>query len=191
MGDEWHKIAGFTPAQYNAMGEGFPNFSSHDEAEAKTPIALLDVFKFEPKSAGDIVSTMYELYKGGGVTKSYTANYVFDGTSWSKYNNVANETIKFGHDGTTWVPDNTIKYTLTGADYTLVGNGRYSNFDVRAGKAEESETVRLDKINTILLNNFPNAAEGQKYVVAYNIYNGANGIWEMKVILQGGVYVLQ
>ena len=191
MDGEWNKIAGFTRAQYNAMGEGFPNFSSHDEAEAKTPIALLDVFKYNPKSAGDIVSTMYELYKGGGVTKSYTANYVFDGSAWSKYNNVANETIKFGHDGTTWVPDNTIKYTLTAADYELVGNGRYGNFDVRAGKAEETEEVRLEKINTILLNNFPNMAEGQKYVVIYNVYSGANEIWEMKVILQGGVYVLQ
>ncbi|MET2986234.1 hypothetical protein [Aureibaculum conchae] len=191
MDGEWNKIAGFTPDQYNAMGEGFPNFSSHDEAEAKTPIALLDVYKYNPKSAGDIVATMYELYKGGGITKSYTANYVFDGSAWSKYNNVANETIKFGHDGTTWVPDNTIKYTLTGADYTLVGNGQYGNFDVRAGKAEESEEARLAKINTILLNNFPNMAEGQKFAVTYNIYNGANGIWEMKVILQGGVYVLQ
>lgn len=191
MDGEWHKIAGFTPDQYNAMGEGFPNFSSHDEAEAKTPIALLDVFKYNPKKAGDIVATMYELYKGGGVTKSYTANYVFDGTSWSKYNNVANETIKFGHDGTTWVPDNTIKYTLTAADYELVGNGRYGNFDVRAGKDEETVEARLAKINTILKNNFPSMEEGQKFVVIYNVYSGANEVWEMKVILQGGEYVLQ
>ena len=188
---EWTKFTGFTEDQYSAMGEGYPNFSSEDEADAKIPVALIDVFKFDPKEAGDIVLAMYELYVGGGVTESYTSAYVFDGTSWSKYNNVANETIKFGHDGSTWVPDNTIKYTLTAADYDLVGNGFYGNFDVRAGKGEESEEVRLEKINTILLNNFPSAAEGQKYVVAYNIYNGANGIWEMKVILDGGVYVLQ
>ncbi len=187
---EWNKIAGFTPDQYNAMGEGFPNFSSHDEAEAKTPIALLDVFKFNPKEAGEIVQTMYELYKGGGVTKSYTANYVYDGTAWSKYNNVANETIKFGHDGTTWVPDNTIKYTLTAADYELVGNGNYGNFDVRSGKNEETIESRVAKINTILLNNFPSDAEGQKYVVFYNIYNGANGVWSTKVIKSGAEYIL-
>jgi len=189
-GAEWHKIVGFTPDQYNAMGESFPNFSSHDEAEAKTPVALLDVFKFNPKEAGEIVQTMYELYKGGGVTKSYTANYVFDGTAWSKYNNVANETIKFGHDGTTWVPDNTIKYTLTAADYELVGNGNYGNFDVRSGKNEETIETRVAKINTILLNNFPSDAEGQKYVVFYNIYNGANGVWSTKVIKSGAEYIL-
>lgn len=187
---EWNKVAGFTEDQYTAMGESYPNFSSHDEAEAKTPIALLDVYKYNPQEAGTIVMTMYELYKGGGVTKSYTANYVFNGTSWSKYNNVAKETIKFGHDGTTWVPDNTIKYTLTAADYVLVGNGQYNNFDVRPGKGEETVEARLAKINTILLNNFPNDEEGQKYLISYAIYNGSAGVWTMKVIKQGSEYVL-
>ena len=188
---EWTKITGFTPDNYNDMGESYPNFSSHDEAEIKIPVALIDVYKFAAKQAGDIVTAMYELYKGGGVTKSYTANYIFDGSSWSKYTNTINETIKFGHDGTTWVPDNTIKYTLTGADYTLVGNGNYGNFDVRAGKDEEQESVRLDKVNTILLNNFPSDAEGQKYIVTYNIYNGAAGVWSLAVIKEGGAYVKQ
>ena len=188
---EWNRFAGFTPDEYKAMGEGYPNFSSHDEAAIKIPLALPDIFKFSPKKAGDIVQAMYELYAGGGVTKSYVNNYIFDGSTWSKYNDVAEETIKFGHDGTTWVPDNTIKYTLTAADYDLVGNGYYQNFDVRSGKAEELESVRLEKINTILLNNFPDSAEGQKYVVSYNVYSGAAEVWEMKVILSGGVYVLQ
>ena len=34
-------------------------------------------------------------------------------------------------------------------------------------------------------------AEGQKFAVSYNVYSGANEVWEMKVILTGGVYVLQ
>jgi hypothetical protein len=188
---EWNKITGFTPDEYKAMGESYPNFSSHDEAAAKIPVTLIDVFKFNPKSAGDIVSAMYELYKGGGVTKSYTSNFIFDGTSFSKYNNVKGETVQFGHDGATWVPDNTIKYTLTSADYTLVGNGNYGNFDVRAGKDEETVASRVAKINTILLNNFPSDAEGQKYIVSYNIYNGAGGVWQTAVIKTGGAYVLQ
>ena len=188
---EWIQIKGFTPNEYTAMGEGYPNFSSHDEAAVKIPLALPDIFKFNPKEAGDIVTAMYELYKGGGVTKSYVNNYIFDGNVWAKYNNVAEESIKFGHDGTVWVPDNTIKYTLTAADYELVGNGNYQNFDVRPGKAEESVEVRLEKINTILLNNFPNAAEGQKYNVFYNVYSGAAEVWNMEVIKVGVEYVLQ
>jgi len=188
---DWTQIKGFTPDEYNAMGESYPNFSSHDEAAIKIPLGLPDIFKFTPKEAGDIVQAMYELYKGGGVTKSYVNNYIFDGNVWAKYNNVAEETIKFGHDGNVWVPDNTIKYTLTAADYDLVGNGNYQNFDVRAGKAEESEEVRLEKINTILLNNFPSAAEGQKYSVFYNVYSGAAEVWNMKVIKVGAEFVLQ
>ena len=41
--------------------------------------------------------------------------------------------------------------SVSAADYDLVGNGRYGNFDVRSGKNEESVEVRLTKINTILL----------------------------------------
>jgi len=187
----WIQIKGFTPDQYKTMGEGYPNFSNHDEAALKIPLALPDVYQFNPKSKGDIVQAMYEIYKGGGVTKSYVKNYIFDGNIWSKYNNVIEESIKFGHDGTVWVPDNTIKYTLTAADYELVGNGKYNNFDVRAGKPEETVEVRLAKINTILLNNFPNSAEGQKYNVFYNVYSGSAEVWNMEVIKVGAEYVLQ
>ena len=187
---EWVKFTGFTEDQYEAMGEGYPNFSSEDEANTKIPVALLDVYKFNPKSAGDIVLSMYELYVGGGVTESYTAAYIFDGSAFSAYTNVATETIQFGHDGDAWVPDNTIKYTLTDADFELVGNGRYSNFDVRAGKDEETVAARVAKINTILLNNFPADEEGQKYVVSYNVYNGSNAIYTTSVIKSGGEYIL-
>jgi hypothetical protein len=191
LNGEWNFIQGFTNDEYTAMGESYPNFSSKDEAETKIPIFLSEKFKYVTKNAGDIEAIMYKLYVGGGVTESYVMYFTYDGTSWSKYTNEIVETVKFGHDGTTWVPDNTIKYTLTAADYELVGNGRYGNFDVRSGKAEETVEARLAKINTILLNNFPGMAEGQKFVVTYNVYSGAAEVWQMKVILQGGVYVLQ
>ena len=186
----WEMAAGITDDEYTAMGEGYSNFSSEDEAIAKVSVFLVDKFKYSGKMAGDIEAIMYKLYTGGSV-KSFIANFIYDGASWSEYNNVIDETIKFGHDGTTWVPDNTIKYTLTGADYTLVGNGNYGNFDVRAGKDEEQESVRLDKVNTILLNNFPSDAEGQKYIVTFNIYNGAAGVMSIAVIKEGGAYVKQ
>ena len=186
----WEMAAGITDDEYTAMGEGYSNFSSEDEAIAKVSVFLVDKFKYSGKMAGDIEAIMYKLYTGGSV-KSFLANFIYDGASWTEYNNVINETIKFGHDGTTWVPDNTIKYTLTGADYTLVGNGNYGNFDVRAGKAEAEESVRLEKVNTILLNNFPSDAEGQKYIVTFNVYNGANGVMSLSVIKEGSAYVKQ
>jgi len=186
----WEMAMGITDDEYTAMGEGYSNFSSEDEALTKVPVFLTDKFKYIDKSAGDIEAVMYNLFKDGNV-QSYIANFIFDGASWSKYNNVIDETIKFGHDGTSWVPDNTIKYTLTAADYELVGNGNYGNFDVRAGKDEEAVSARVAKISTILLNNFPSDDEGQKYLVSYNIYNGAAGVWSLAVVKQGGEYVAQ
>ena len=199
----WEKSTGITEDEYSAMGEGRAQFSSEDEALAKIPAFAKNRFQYESKEAGDVEGIMYKLYvtdtqdvDGDGRTDdrtvySFVTFVVYDGANWSLYNNIVNETIKFGHDGTTWVPDNTIKYTLTGADYTLVGNGRYGNFDVRDGKDDQPESVRLDKVNTILLNNFPNDLEEQKYIVTYNIYNGANGVWSLSVIKMGGVYVKQ
>jgi hypothetical protein len=194
---DWTKFTGFTEDEYKAMGESYPNFSSHDEAALKIPLALPDIFKFNPKTAGDIVQAMYELYKGDGITKSYVNNYIFDGSKWAPYTNVAQETIKFGHDGNVWVPDNTIKYKLTQADYASLGTeygqpGYYNNFDVRDGEPNyEDQDSILAYINTVLFNNFPGMEEGQKFAVSYDVYTGAAAVWEMKVVLSGGVYILQ
>tara|TARA_R110001592_G_scaffold61547_5_gene187562 strand:+ start:2834 stop:3937 length:1104 start_codon:yes stop_codon:yes gene_type:complete len=199
----WEMSIGITKEEYTSMGESRPQFSFQDEALAKIPVFAKTKFQYDGKKAGDIEGLMYKLYvtdtqdiDGDGRTDdsavySFVTFIIYDGVNWSLYDNIINSTIKFGHDGTSWVPDNTIKYTLTAADYELAGNGRYGNFDVREGKAEEPESVRLEKINTILKNNFPNDEEGQKYIVSYNIYNGANGVWSLAVIKVGTEYVKQ
>lgn len=203
---DWEKIPGFTEDEYKEMGNSYPNFSGHDEAEAKMPIKLLDVYKYDALEAGSIVSAMYELYKGGGVTKSYTKNFLFDGASFSVYNNVINETIQFGHDGLTWVPDNTIKYILESGDYTLIvealgskypdptdSMGNYGNFERRPGnKNEWTFPMIAEAMDVVLTKLNPSAAEGQKYVVTYDIYNGSNGTENIAVIKNGeGVWVEQ
>ncbi len=185
--DEWSKLNEFSNADYTAMGQNYPNFSDHDVAKYRIGIFL--GINYPYAVAGDQMLTLYKKYEGGGVTSKNVAPYTFDGTNWNYIGNVIEESIKFGHNGSVWEPDNTINYTLTNADYALVGNGNYNNFDVRAGKDEEMESVRLDKINTILLNNFPSNAEGQKYSVSYAVWNNANEVWNLKVILASGVYI--
>ncbi|MEP5340095.1 MAG: hypothetical protein ABJL44_11690 [Algibacter sp.] len=197
---EWTKFTGFTEDQYLTMGEGFPNFSSEDEANIKIPIALIDVYKYDTLSAGDIVLSMYELYIGGGDTESYTAAYVYDGETFSAYENEAEETIQFGHDGTTWVPDNTIKYTLvrnadyeymasqlTGAEYAgLIGNlSNYGDFDYNWTDAQiqYALAIFLDYLN-------PSAAEGQKYILTYVIYDNGENDYQTSFIKTDGVWVL-
>jgi hypothetical protein len=202
-GGEWVFIQGFTEDEYNAMGESYPNFSSEDEAYAKIPVYLEEKFKYQEVEAGDLQPIMYKLYVDG-VTESYIAYFTYNGTEWEVYENVVTQTLQFGHDGATWVPDNTIRYTLTGADFTAIGEefadtyenpawsaGNYSNFDRREGNTNYWSTeMILEAVSFILDGMDPNAEEGQKYVVSYAIYNGSAGTEEISVIKSGGTWVL-
>jgi hypothetical protein len=196
----WESVQGFTDEEYNAMGESYPNFSNDDEAFAKIPLFLLDKFKFDGKKAGDIESAMYKVYVGGGVTESYVAYFVFDGSSWSKYSNTVEDTIQFGHDGATWVPDNTIKYTLvrnadyeymasqlTDAEYAgLIGNlSTYGDFDYNWTDAQINFALALflDYLD-------PSAAEGQKYILTYVIYDNGENDYQTSFIKTDGVWVV-
>ena len=186
--DKWDVPFTLSNEDYTAMGQNYPNFSDEDLAWYRIAIFLESQFPYA--EAGDMTAVSYTLREDGENNTEYV-NFLFDGTVFNAIPSVVEKSIKFGHDGNVWVPDNTIKYTLVQADYDLVGNGYYANFDVRAGKDEELESARLEKINTILLNNFPGMAEGQKFAVSYDVYSGAAEVWTMKVILSGGVYVLQ
>lgn len=189
---EWEVAEGvyyLSTSDYDSMGTAsgqpgrYNNFDNSINPNNYIPAFLSLNYPYAQEE--DLLIVMYKYYIGTTVVRG-NAYMVVDGV-WTG----STPQLQFGNDGTTWVPDNTIKYTLTSADYELVGNGYYQNFDVRPGKAEESEAVRLEKINTILLNNFPNMQEGQKFNVFYNVYSGAAQVWNMKVILVGGEYVLQ
>lgn len=199
----WEMATGITADEYTAMGEERAQFSNEDEALQKIPLYAKNKFQYTFPKAKDIQGIMYKLFvtdtediDGDGRTDdralySYLTYVIYDGSNWSIYNNVLSESLQFGHDGTTWVPDNTIKYTLTSADYALVGNGNFENFDVRAGRDEETVEARRAKISTILLNNFPQYGAGQKFSVSYNVWKPGDDVFVMNVIHDGTEYVLQ
>jgi hypothetical protein len=194
LADEWKAPFTLVLADYEAMGQTRDNFSGRDAAQLAEANRLIEIYlgQKNPFAAkNDFIAVQYNAYKGSGVTAIENVNFVFDGDKWHAISEVIETITKFGHNGTNWVPDNTIKYTLTAADFDLVGNGRYNNFDVRSGKDEEKEEARRVKINTILLNNFPNDAEGQKYTVSYAVYDGAAKVFIMKLVKTNGAYVLQ
>ena len=190
--DDWKAPITFSSDEYELLGGSgrFNNFSG-DENEAKRTIAIYLKNTLYPYAAAeDFVAVQYAFYNGSD-TLTRNVNFVFDGTVWNAISTVINTSLKFGHNGTTWVPDNTIKYTLINSDYALVENGQYNNFDLRAGKAEETIEVRLEKINKILKANFPNSEQGQKFAVTYAFYDGTNGNATINVILEGSDYILQ
>lgn len=183
--DEWDAPQTFTAADYTAMGQSFPNFGDRATAEYNIAIYLKTLYQFATPDT--FLPVELEIFRQGTVN----INFKFDGSNWSAIQDVIETTAQFSHNGTTWKFDNTIKYTLTQADYDLVGNGRFANFDVREGRDEETEEARLAKINTILTNNFPSAKQAQKYSVSYNVWKPGDDVFVMNVILDGNSYRLQ
>lgn len=183
--DEWDAPQTFTAEDYTAMGQRFPNFSDRETAEYNTAIYLKTLYPYATPEM--FLPVELDIFRQGKVN----INFIFDGSNWNAVQEIFETTAQFSHNGTTWKFDNTIKYTLTSADYELVGNGRFGNFDVRDGRDEETIEARLAKINTILTNNFPGAKQLQKYSVSYNVWKPGNDVFVMNVILDGDSYRLQ
>ena len=191
LADEWDAPITFTPEEYGVMGGSsrFANFSgAPEDAERRIKIYLKTTL-FPFAAEGDFKAVQYRNFSGS--VSTINVNFMFDGNEWNTIKESTEIVLQFGHDGNTWVPDNTIKYTLTQADFDLVGNGRFSNFDVRAGADEETIEARLAKINTILLNNFPEFGLDQKFSVSYAVWEPGDNVYIMNVIHNGTEYVLQ
>ncbi len=212
--DTWEKSTGITAAEYAAMGESRAQFSNEDEALVKIPVYLKNKLAYEAPAAGDIEGVMYKLYvtdtddvDGDGRTDdktvySYVVFYTYDGMDWVQYNNNIQSTIQFGHDGTTWVPDNTIKYTLIrNGDYEymaaeLEGNADFANvsLDNLAGYGDFDynwSDTQIEYALALFLDHLdPNAAEGQKYLLTYVIYDNGENDYQTSFIKTDGVWVV-
>lgn len=211
-GGKWEKSMGISKDEYAAMGEARAQFSSEDEALTKIPIFLKNKLAYEGPKAGDIQGIMYKLYvtdkqdvDGDGRTDdktvySYVVYHIYDGVNWNKYDNKVEVTIQFGHDGTTWVPDNTIKYTLirnddyaymasqlTEPEYSgLIGNlASYGDFDYNWTDAQIEHALIL-----FLENHDPNAEEGQKYLLTYVIFDNGENDYKTGFIKTNGEWVV-
>lgn len=192
-GGEWKFVGDdvyyLSSADYDAMGAPgyYDNFSSSVSPDNYVPALLAQRYPYAQEE--DVKIVTYKYYSSSSGVKVRGNEYTFLNGKWNPYSSVSETSLGFGIEEGVWVPDNTIKYVLTDADYELVGNGYYKNFDVRSGKDEAEESVRIEKIGTILKHNFPDSEEGQKYLVEYKVYSGAAEIWQTKVILENGEYI--
>lgn len=185
------------------FGQRFNNFSSESDAGFYIGRYLEPLFPYAQE--GDFISVEYQYYNGKATVDRY-ASFVYDEESreWEFIPSVIQQTLQFGHEGSGWVVDNTIVYTLSAADYAFIGDEladeysgpaasakRYSNFDRRPGNANQWTDAMLLEAFNILLNEkvAPGAAEGQKYLMTFDIYNGTNTIEQMHLIKEDGVWV--
>lgn len=168
--------------------ESGTDFSSSDEGLEKMPV-YLNEYHSRFVDAGSILAVIYlfddrytDSDNPGLANTPDVGLYIFNGTEWLLYGDayqVTSESLQFALEESVWVPDNTIKYELTSADYSVCGdeaNGlgnsaarenlrTYGNFGTQWSHAEI-----IDAISFVLKLNFPDSEEGQKIVVTYDTY---------------------
>ncbi len=195
----WYEAYVPTDEDYTFMGQNFPNFDSRSTARARIAKILDGRHLFDDE--GTIRTTVFTYtYKDSDDVRQFEdflAAFQFDGKNWVPFQDVVGRSLQLGHDGNTWVPDNTIKYSLTSDDYSTIGQAttgtnpggsssilQFGNFDVALWSPEQI----LDAVGTQLLDLFPQV-EGQKYLVSYDTWEPGAGVRTLHVIFRGGAYV--
>lgn len=193
---------------YDSMGEasGQPGrYNNFDSSMAIDDYIQTFLSLTAPYSYGqddDKVIIIYKYYSSSaGATQTRGNLYTVINGAWAGHQSTIATTLQFGFDNGVWVPDNTIRYTLTNADYEYLGTALAGDTNVSGGLATltnyhdydytwseddiiYSLGVLLDKID-------PSAAEGQKYLVSYLKYD--NGLAELTAALikTNGTWVKQ
>lgn len=212
---EWEAVEGvyfLSEADFDSMGEGFGqpgyynNFGSSISPNDYMPQFMSVNYPYGQDE--DEMIVIYDYYSSSSGAQLRGNLYTVTEGAWMGHASVVETTLQFGHDGVEWVPDNTIRYTLTSVDFDFISAalinepgyegpaescGNYGNFDRRPGNANEWTDEMLVVAMDVLLNGSvaPNAEEGQKYVMTFAIYNGAAGTEDLAVIKEGASWVAQ
>ncbi len=189
---------------FDSMGENSGEPGRYNNFGSSTPPGdYLSTFlglKFPYAQEGDELDVVYDYYSSSSGAQMRGNLYTFTDGSWVGYESTISTTLQFGHDGNSWVPDNTIKYTLvrnadyeymasqlTDAEYSgLIGNlASYGDFDYNWSDAQINYALSLflDYLD-------PNAAEGQKYILTYVIYDNGENDYNTSFIKQNGSWVV-
>ncbi|AUC83123.1 choice-of-anchor J domain-containing protein [Lacinutrix sp. Bg11-31] len=211
-GGNWEAVDSIyylSSADYDAMGTGsgqpgqYNNFSSSLSPNNYLPTFLASSFPYGQED--EELFVIYDYYSSNSGAQRRGNLYTFTSGMWNAHESTIETSLQFGFDNGVWVPDNTIRYTLIAADYTLssaallaepgfegpaASMGNYGNFDRRVGNsAYWSEEMVITAISLILDNNDPSAMDEQKYIVTVDIYNGSNGTEDFSVIKTAGEWV--
>ncbi|MCF7559775.1 DUF5017 domain-containing protein [Sabulilitoribacter multivorans] len=213
-GTEWEEVDGvyfLSSADFDSMGEGsgqpgrFNNFGSSTPAEDYLPTFLSITAPYAYAQEEDEVIMVYDYFSSSSGAQIRGNRYTVIDGKWTPHTSVISTSLQFGHDGNSWVPDNTIRYMLTGADITFISNafssiypgpadnvGFFGSFDRRSSSSNFwSDAMLLEAFNALLENGNFVTAEGQKYLLTYVIYNGSTTNESKSVIKTGGEWVYQ
>ena len=148
-------------ADYDEMGAPgkYNNFSSSDRPENYIPQLL--AMKYAYAQADDKLAVGYQYFSGGKTTVR-AGEYLFS-TAWTPYEPVITKQDQFIQNGTKWVFDPTVTFSISSADYQLIvdwvkankggsyldsygtsefyfgASAYYTNFDIRSGSFEAAD----------------------------------------------------
>ncbi|OAD45467.1 hypothetical protein [Polaribacter atrinae] len=185
-----------TDADFASMS--IENFGSSTSADDYLP-AFLNI-KFPYAKNGDVLNVLYKYVSSSSGAQTRGDAYTKTDGVWMAHESTTVASLQLAHDGANWVPDNTIKYELVDADYTLIKDTYGANPDFAAAVAnldtygnistfnwtdEQIDTV----INTVINAHFSGMEEGQKFAITVFVYNGSAQNVVYRYVLNGGTYV--
>jgi len=190
---EWYSTFELSDDDYDFMEQRFPNFDDSDEAMNKVGVWLADEFKFQSFEEGERKVIIYTYtFIDDNDDRQFEDRvliYNYTGEKWSAQQTTTKKSLQFGKEEGMWIPDNTIAYTLTGADYVSIGSIEIDNGNTARGEnlqdfgnfyqnfpGGDTHWTPEDIANIIgqfLLEKFPNSEVGQKYNVTYLKYVGS------------------
>ena len=187
-----------TADDYKALGQGFTNFDNVTTAKTNFGIYFGKLYPYN--KAGDIRTAIYTYTYSKNNVRVYEdrlAVLKFDGAKWVALEDVTKQSLQFGKENGVWVPDNTVKYTLTSTDYTEIGKivtdaaakesvTKYGNFDSKF--FSEADVIKY--LGARLKTLFPNAEVGQKYLVSFKTFNPSGTATRHLILNASGTYEL-
>lgn len=208
-GSEWEIVNGvyyLSSDDYDSMGTAsgqpgkYNNFDSGIAPSNYIPAFLGLAHPFAQEE--DALIVMYKYYISGTGTRVRGNLYTVVDGMWTAHSS----SLQFGHDGNSWLPDNTIKYTLVNADYEYISAqlssdpdyadlwkdlGDYHDFSYTWKDANDSYDLKIGHALAILAAHLnPTAEEGQKYVFTYLLYDNGTNYVNMPLILTSGVWII-
>lgn len=202
----WEAVEGvyyLSSEDFDSMGEGsgqpgqYNNFSSSISPDNYLPTFMS--IKFPYGQEDEELFVIYDYYSSSTGAQIRGNLFTVTEGAWKGHESTIATSLQFGFEDGAWVPDNTIRYTLTNADYEYIGNTlasdpeytdivgtliNYHDYDYNWTQDQiiYSLGVLLESID-------PNAEEGQKYIMTYLLYD--NGLSELSagLIKEGGVWI--
>ncbi|MDC1162382.1 hypothetical protein OAT18_02955 [Tenacibaculum sp.] len=200
-------------ADFTSMG--ITNFGSSIPAENYLPTFL--GLKFPYAQEAEKLNVLYKYVSSSSGAQTRGNLYTKLGSVWVAHESTISTDFQFGHDGNEWAPDNTIKYTLTAADYTLVASTLkneegyvaassnlegFGNFNrtgdadpggvLASGTSNWNDFMMIRALGIVLNKLDASAAENQKYAISFNMYDGSSGVGLFRMIKNAsGEWVVQ